>query len=51
MVFDKETFEVKRGMLSKGYEITDEAKACEIAVQKELVTAIQELTRALRMKK
>lgn len=47
MVFEKETFKVADGLLQKTYEIIDEAKACELAIQRELIEAIRNLTRTL----
>lgn len=48
MAFASETFTVVDGLLSKQYIITDEAKAAELAIQKELISAIKDLTRAVR---
>lgn len=51
MVFTDENFKVNEGLIQKSYRITDEAKACEIAVQKELIEAIKDLARAVRTKR
>lgn len=51
MAFDKETFEVNEGLKRKTYNVTDESKACEIAVLKELVQAIKSLSANLRMRR
>ena len=48
MAFTSEDFKVNEGLIQKSYKIIDEAKACEIAVQKELIVAIRELTRAVK---
>lgn len=48
MAFTSEDFQVASGLLTKTYTITDEAKAAELAIQKELIEAIKELTRTLR---
>lgn len=47
MAFE-EKIKVKEGMLTKEYTITDEAKAAELGLQRELIKSIQELTRAVR---
>lgn len=48
MAFTQEKIKVNDGFLIKEYTITDEAKACELAIQMEMVEAIKDLTRAIR---
>lgn len=48
MAFTEEKIKVNEGLLQKEYTITDEAKACELRLQKELIEAVKDLTRAIR---
>lgn len=48
MVFTEEKIKVKQGLLEKEYTIKDEEKAAELAIQKELIQSIKDLTMVLQ---
>jgi len=48
MVFTEEKIKVKEGLLTKEYTITDEAKAAELSLQRELINAVNSLANAIR---